>query len=668
MINFPKIIRLDVDGYGLYPGLRDQEEGLHIDFKPGLTLILGANGLGKSTLINIIFRMLTGPYDIPGISNRAELGNRRLDAVMLSNRNRKYFAHRVVDGAEDARGCLRFSLGSSQITVTRRLKDLSLESLYIDGELLEDADEERFQSEIISRVGTWSFGDWILVLRHLVFYFEDRRALVWDPSAQLQVLRILFLPPSTAQKWTEDSRAILELDSRYRNLSAVLQREERALSENINAVHTGADFKHELRMLEKFQEADNIRRDALEAALLDADANRQSARLRLLKAEQNKEAKFRELEHAKLQSIAARFPTQSDTARYILAQLMTEDSCLVCGGDAPQAASLYSSRVSNKKCIVCNSDHTVPNTMGHIEPLSDIRIVRLQEKIEQIDRDLLTSINDLRESEEKYNQIFESLHEIISATTERSRKIDSLIRILPPDEADIHRQKGDLASLRIKCESIKRDLSIKRQDFARFLEIESLNIAEKSITVKDVFDEIAAGFLLEMCQLVWSSLKDTLGESGAQIDFPVFELEMTGADFPSPVRRSGPEQVSESQREFIDLAFRMALISAAGIDKCGSILIDAPESSLDAVFVSRAANVLSRFAKQSSENRLVITSNLVSGNLIPHLLQDCCNSKEDMISRVIDLLQIAAPTAAVRELRKEYDEIKSSLLAASAQY
>ena len=62
-----------------------------------------------------------------------------------------------------------------------------------------------------------------------------------------------------------------------------------------------------------------------------------------------------------------------------------------------------------------------------------------------------------------------------------------------------------------------------------------------------------------------------------RIEFPAFDLDMSGVDFPSPSRRRGPEQVSESQREFIDLAFRMALIDVASNGRGGSLIIDAPE-------------------------------------------------------------------------------------------
>src|ERR1019366_6433232 len=172
------------------------------------------------------------------------------------------------------------------------------------------------QSEIARLVGVWSFGGWILLLRHLVFYCEDRRALVWDASAQRQILRFLFLPATTAKKWTEDSREVLELDSRMRNLSAATTREQRALATNEFKTQSGKDIRQRLGELENDQRGDEERRDRLNDAVAGLEAQRQKARLRVLQVEQEHEARFREMERAKLISISARFPSLSETARY----------------------------------------------------------------------------------------------------------------------------------------------------------------------------------------------------------------------------------------------------------------------------------------------------------------------------------------------------------------
>ena len=138
-------------------------------------------------------------------------------------------------------------------------------------------------------------------------------------------------------------------------------------------------------------------------------------------------------------------------------------------------------------------------------------------------------------------------------------------------------------------------------------------------------------------------------------------MELGGSDFVGTVRRSGPDDVSESQREFIDLSFRMALAKAGTLNQNTSLVMDAPESSLDAVFVGRASRVLGKFAQQEVENRLIITSNLGLGDFVPDLLKQCADA-EDRRKRVVDLLAVAAPTSAVRSLRGEYDDARNSLL------
>ena len=65
MINLPVLDQLDIDDYGLFPGTRIETRPAHPIYSRALKLILGANGLGKTTLVTILFRMLTGPSDIP---------------------------------------------------------------------------------------------------------------------------------------------------------------------------------------------------------------------------------------------------------------------------------------------------------------------------------------------------------------------------------------------------------------------------------------------------------------------------------------------------------------------------------------------------------------------------------------------------------------------------
>jgi energy-coupling factor transporter ATP-binding protein EcfA2 len=661
MINFPVFEVLEVEGFGLYPG-KAAKPGLSVEFKPGLTLILGANGLGKTTLITIIFRLLTGPFDIPALISRSDLGNASLKVATLGSTAKGIFAQRVTDGAQSATARLTFSIGSDKVVVERRLKDQALTFLSING-VAKKADELAvYQPTIAKMVGVWSFGDFILLLRHMIFYFEDRRELVWDASAQRQLLRTLLLPPAVAQVWTEDERAILELDSRMRNLRFAAYREEQALTEVETRVRTSANVREELKTLEGLQKTDVTRREKLDSAFVELDSRRQHARLRFLKAQQERESRYREFERAKLRAVEARFPHRSDSARYILEQLFAEADCLVCGNNVPKAAALLEKRIAENDCVICGSDLNDPNAEVPAATLADRRVKKAQNALEAIEPELAEADNQRTSSETEFDKTRLELAELDAKIGERTARIDLLVQRLPPGEQDIHKQRSELASMRSRVEALTKELTEKRNAFSSFVDAQNQTMAQKSASIMQAFSGFASGFLLETVNLVWAPQRARVGQTGEPIEFPAFELDMTGANFPTAVRRTGPEQVSESQKEFIDLAFRMALMQVASATNYSSLVIDAPESSLDAVFVTRAADVLARFADSTLGNRLITTSNLVEGELIPELLKRSAPSG-DRVGRVVDLFAIAEPTAAIRKLGPEYARIMKNMMA-----
>jgi DNA repair exonuclease SbcCD ATPase subunit len=660
MVQFPLIESLKVDGYGLYPGKPPGNPGLAINFLPGLTLVLGANGLGKTTLVTIIYRLLTGPYDVPALNSGAELGSGNITAKPMSSAGTKIFAARVSGGARGARASLSFSLGQHRVLVERNLQDLSLARLIVNDTPLGIREIEDFQSRVCALAGLGQFGDWILLLRHLVFYFEDRRALVWDPSAQRQLLRLLSLPPEAAAEWTTREREILQLDSKVRNLHAALGRVETDISAQEVRAGNGRDVAQELAALERLQVEDTDNLAALGSDRAELDSRRESARLRFLEAEQVREAAYRETERARLTAISARFPSKSDTARFILAQLMSDAECLVCGNSAPEAAEAFAARLRAGHCVVCGTGLQSAEAVVTSYELADKRAEDTAKRLARADEELSSARDNLRHAEDAYSVRLHELQRLSAAVADRSVKIEGLLRILSPIDASIYQQRSDLAALRARVTADRELLASKRLAFRAWVEEKSRTVTKMADAIQVSFSEYAAQFLYEKSTLVWAPRKSMVGQTGEQITFPAFELDLSGTDFLAPSRREGPDQVSESQREFIDLAFRMALMQVVG-GNGGSLLIDAPEASLDAVFAPRAADVLARFAEPTRGNRLVIASNIVDGRLIPVLLEKA-SVHEDRDRRVVDLLEIATPTAAIRENREAYEAARDRIL------
>ena len=378
MMNLPVIERLQIRNYGLYPG--ENHDGVFdIDLKPGLTVVLGANGLGKSTLVNILFRVLTGPWNVSLPDGK--LGTTNLVAVALPPKSRSTFSARVNDAAREAVATIIFSVGARRFTVTRSLQKLDLVEFSVDGDPAR-TDEEELKNAVLAASAIATYGEWIFVLRTMVFFFEDRRMLVWDPSAQRQLLRCLFLEPAQARDWWTSERQILDLDSRMRNLQAALSREEKEERKNRSLSKAAPEVRAELTSKETLLQGASERQAKLIESIEELDEARRRHRLDALRAAEALHAAVHELERARLAAVEARYPTADESMRYIFSRLMTDDVCGVCqtpGRHDKRAQMLHA--IDTKHCVLC--DATVESLAGAPIDLSDERVTALRARVEE---------------------------------------------------------------------------------------------------------------------------------------------------------------------------------------------------------------------------------------------------------------------------------------------
>ena len=89
--------------------------------------------------------------------------------------------------------------------------------------------------------------------------------------------------------------------------------------------------------------------------LPDLEAVRAHAVLRFHTLAEDRESRYRELEQARLLVVSARLPQRSDSARYILTQILAEEHCLVCDSDVPDVSRSMESRIQDNECVVCGS-------------------------------------------------------------------------------------------------------------------------------------------------------------------------------------------------------------------------------------------------------------------------------------------------------------------------
>lgn len=178
--------------------------------------------------------------------------------------------------------------------------------------------------------------------------------------------------------------------------------------------------------------------------------------------------------------------------------------------------------------------------------------------------------------------------------------------------------------------------------------------------------------------------KRRAGQSGEPIEFPCFKVSMTSGVFDSsPSVREDGSAVSESQREFIDLAFRLSLIDVVthGRNSPSMIVMETPEASLDRMFVHEASLLFRKFAAgHNNKNVFLASTNLTDGSMIPALLgilekpipansEDIEDKSEKLDSlppgiplekrheHIINLLKCSAPNRILKIHRDEYNDM-----------
>lgn len=667
MIAFPVLKSLIIDGYGMYPPslLRP----FVITFEPGPNAIVGVNGSGKTTLISIALRCLTGPYNLPAATSESELGQVRPRVVPMSRHDRHSFGERVADGAQNAFATLVAAFGKDTVEIKRRLSDLSLVSISINGRSVDlnaparekHREDQIYQSEIARLSGVASFFDVLIVLHFLVFMLEDRRALVWDPTAQRQIFRVLLLPADRATEYASAQQEVISADSAVRNTNALIFRHKNQRVAAERRARAIVDAEAERRVLTA--EA-NVLRDKIDAISQDrvkADAERHRARLDRLRAAESRDSLVRELERIKVETLGRRLGPSHDTVRYIVGHLLAERKCLVCGTNPSPAAETIEKWIRTGRCPICGSKHTVTDKIVPLAEADRSRIPRLEQEIELAEEQIADAEARIAEAHARFTKADTEFDALERRRVSLDARIIAVLKRIPTERAAIGSQDSDIDALQRILANERRRLS---KTEARFRSV----VAEAVARVQLLQESIAAGFqrylqlfLKEQAELVYQTVRDRIGQGGASFDFPAFHLSMTGGAVAGPTMRESPDAVSRSQAEFVDLAFRMAMMSVAADGGAATLVIDAPEASLDFLFAQRAGQQLAAFSRAHSENRVIVTSYLPSDHLLRMFLASA-RTERDRRRRVVDLISGAAPNAALRADKARYEEFLANII------
>lgn len=689
MIHFPVIRSVKIKNYGMYPG-ENNDAQLYRDVLPGVNLVVGVNGIGKTTLLTMLLRALTGVNDINSGGNLGR-GARKPNSV-----DKQYFSRRVRDNAAHASVRVEVLFGSRVIVIERLLKNLAISYLKVGDIEFRAESPEHYESlyerAVIEASGLATYYDFLLIVRFVCFLLEDRQPLIWDHNAQYEVLRALFgenIEDQTA--YFTAYNKMTSLDSELRNHRAALGRIQSRLDKAAAAQAVEPQISEKLQELVRLSEQLSESADTLEQQSSDARRAAYEARQKLEVAKIDLQIRRTELSGLQKSFLAGLFKTAEDDVAHRVLQTLMHGKCTVCGTSEPLA--LEELRVSAEKglCPVCHTPHHLHEHFQESESISATESIRAAEqRVAQLAREIET----LQEDTKSLADIFFNLSrkasdarmQLHGVNVERS----NLSKQLGADKDTAH--LGDqLVKLREVEEEIAAERKAQELWVKGFLEQIEQKINSRWQSIADRFETYISGFMAETCTLKYKVDERTLfeGKTDIRVGFPLFFVRLTSGVFAgeseAPSRNSITE-VSESQKEFIDLAFRMALIAEVANDSPSMFVVETPEASLDSVFVPRAGAMIRRFLhREHPPGRLIASVNLNREAMVPALLgvpsefeikqfqqeQDWTGLKGalgnaiplvDREKHIVNLLKVGVGNAALRKHTEEYEhEYKQAL-------
>ena len=212
-IFLPTLKRVKITNYSLY------NRDIDYEFVDGLNLIIGGNGVGKTTFISIVKYALIGLYK-KDLDVKVYKGEKRLIRGRYANCN-TYFRNRTSGEETDKEGCVElwFLINKTLFYVKRSLYNAQiLEATYtnnqefhiIEGESVRqdlykgyettDNTEEyvnnlqyNYEKIVAKTANLADFDDFIFFVNQILLFGESRETVLWSKEVQERLLSSFYV-------------------------------------------------------------------------------------------------------------------------------------------------------------------------------------------------------------------------------------------------------------------------------------------------------------------------------------------------------------------------------------------------------------------------------------------------------------------------------------------
>lgn len=649
-LKLPQIEKVSLRRFSIYTANPDAE----FSCGKGVLCLVGANGIGKSTLLSAINFCLTGMVPDP---NRAFSS---MEEYYKFNRNfsRNYFRGRIHGTDEDeAEITLCFHLGEFKYVIRRgmfepeELRGLTIlkcgsDEITLSTDAMSRTERHGAYVENFVKHSNVSTFDEFVFLQHFVFSFdEQRKTLFWNPPIMERVLyRAFGLDPDMAKNVDILRREIDQQDSRVRNRQWEATRMRKRIHEiqaqtkatsSAQQTYDTLIADHEA-LSKQYAEESKILRE-YEDAINDTN-------LRL--AEQSiRETSLRD-EYAQFFDRSFNFrPPLSDHP--LITQSLSEHTCGLCGNETDAALNVIATKSKKDTCPLCDSTvEQEPQAIDDVDRLKEIDKELMEVRLAI--RDVLQSLIRLRAEESKARIEWNNIKDILDEFNRKnSTTLDGLRNLLAHGSANASlslyaEQLATLEKEKNDAYKEREDLKAKQLKLQKNLEQHYLQVEEDFVPQ---FSELANRFLGMPLTVQLDA------RSSGDLKLVVSVRGTT---------RREQQQLSESQRFFLDIALRMALTrQMSDPTSRGGMYIDTPEGSLDIAYEKRAGDMLALFS--GSEHQVIMTANLNSSQLLLALARSC-GKRNMQLCRMTDWSELTTVQQEEEALfNRAYQDIESAM-------
>ena len=652
-IYLPNLKKIRIQNFSLYPNGLD----FQYDFINGVNLIIGGNGMGKTTFVNIIKYAVIGHYKKRYGFTRTYKDRKIEKRISYPPEYYKNREDKAINLEAKSTVTIEFKIDKDYFVVERFLGDLYLKSVLVNdkklhGDLIRQDKYDQLKDnkkiaylyhkyeQKVSAASNIAFDDLIFFVNEILFFGEEHKTILWDEdnsNVQGELFSKYFNEPNLDRKRQEADREAQYYDSlaRHRSedmraINKVLKQIEEKNSEIVEEKSLERQLLELRKQVENLENQIDLKQD--ERRRVEDQISRLNNRLNVLSKEENElDENKKILEHKILGSKWRKLHKNYDA---YFQSIKLNEICPMCNQD------LHDDFVQKRvlfpdNCYLCSQKIEQMDSGKFTKQYEDLHN-QLSERYSMV----IHTQQELEQKEKFINGLDLEFRELAS----HKRELQIELRLLEYNSQKSETPTNELQAFYDEIEDLQKQKKIlqeksrkERKKFDDISEKIESHIAENTLKFSALFSEFAGRFLGVKCELTYTDA----GTKSKRF-YPVIE----------GTTRYTEEELSESQRFFVDHAFRMSILSFF-YTKPAFYIVETPNSSLDISYERNAADVFIKFLEKP--NTLILTTNLNNSEFLTHLTDATHQIK------VINLLDIGKKSN-IQRANKSINSISNEII------